>query len=206
MQGFGQCKLPAVPSCSGTSATSGRKVGYYQGTNGFTSGCNQMPPSQIPTEGVSHLIYAFADIDPNSFEVTIAKGEQESWYTDFNALASDSLKTFIAIGGGAFSNPNAETFTTWSDMASSSDNRAKFISSLKSFMEKYGFKGVDLDWEFPGEASRGGKPEDTANLVSLVKEMRESFGTTYGISAALPLYYGDLKAIDVAGMAGSVDL
>ena len=34
-----------------------------------------------------------------------------------------------------------------SDLADSEANRAAFISNLKDFMSKYGFQGVDIDWE-----------------------------------------------------------
>lgn len=72
-----------------------------------------------------------------------------------------------------------------SDLASTSENRAAFISSLKVFMAQYAFQGVDLDWEYPATSERGGKPEDTENYVLLVKEMRAAFGDTYGLSLTL---------------------
>ena len=52
-------------------------------------------------------------------------------------------------------------------------------------MHKWGFQGVDIDWEFPAQPDYGGKVEDTANLALLVKEMRTAFGTKYGMSIAL---------------------
>jgi len=64
-------------------------------------------------------------------------------YSEFTALQSDSLETWIAIGGFDFSDPGP-TFNAWSDMVSTSANRAAFISSLQSFMDEYGFQGVDL--------------------------------------------------------------
>lgn len=90
-------------------------------------------------------------------------------------------------------------------MASSAANRAKFISSLKLFMDQYGFQGVDLDWEYPGTSDRGGKLEDTQNLVALVKEMRASFGTKYGISLTLAPDYWYLRFFDPKAMEPYVD-
>lgn len=34
-------------------------------------------------------------------------------------------------------------------MASTSDNRKKFINSLMDLFETFGLDGVDLDWEYP---------------------------------------------------------
>ena len=94
------------------------------------------------------------------------------------------METWIAVGGFTFNDPGP-TFTTWSDMVSTKVNREAFISSLIGFMEKWGFQGMDIDWEFPAVSDRGGKAEDTQNLVLLVREMREAFGSKYGISIAL---------------------
>lgn len=143
-----------------------------------------MGPNDIDITGFTHLIFTFASIDPNSFRVIPSATTDEALYAQFTARKSPSLQTWISVGGYAFSNPGP-TQATWSSMVSSSNNRAAFISSLIVFMTQYGFQGVDLDWEFPAVASRGGKPSDTANFVSLAQEMRSAFGSKYGISIAL---------------------
>ncbi|KAL8690520.1 MAG: hypothetical protein Q9218_004051 [Villophora microphyllina] len=90
-------------------------------------------------------------------------------------------------------------------MTQSSSSRAAFISSLKAFMTKYGFQGVDLDWEYPGTPERGGQRADTANFVLLVKEMRAAFGTSFGISLTLAPDYWYLRGFDAKGMEPYVD-
>ena len=70
-------------------------------------------------------------------------------------------------------------------MSSSSSSRAAFISSVKDTLTKYGFQGVDLDWEYPSAPERGGKEEDIVNQVSLVAELRAALGTEFGLSVVL---------------------
>jgi hypothetical protein len=60
-------------------------------------------------------------------------------------------------------------------MASKKGNRAAFIASALKFMAQYGFQGMDLDWEYSATPERGGRESDTADQVSLVKEMRKGF-------------------------------
>ena len=53
--------------------------------------------------------------------------------------------------------------------------------------------------------TRGGRKADTANLVSLVKEMRAAFGSSKGISLTLAPDYWYLRGFDPKGMESSVD-
>ena len=146
--------------------------------------CNRISPSQINTNGLTHLNFAFASIDPASFAVVPHNQLDVILYSEFTALKSKTLQTWIAIGGFDFNDPGI-THTTFSDMVATPANRAAFIRSLIEFMERWKFQGTDLDWEFPSQPNRGGRPEDTANLVSLVREMRAAFGTKYGLSSVL---------------------
>ena len=56
-----------------------------------------------------------------------------------------------------------------SDIAADGAKRAIFINSCKDFMAKYGFQGIDLDWEYPGTPERGGSRADTPTLSHLSK-------------------------------------
>lgn len=86
-------------------------------------------------------------------------------YSQVNALknANPNLKTLLAMGGwSAMSGP-------YSSMASSTSSRSVFINSLIGWLRQYNFDGVDMDWEFPAYASRGGVPADYTNFALLIK-------------------------------------
>ncbi|OMJ15245.1 Chitinase A1 [Smittium culicis] len=60
-------------------------------------------------------------------------------------------------------------------MASTVDGRKNFASSVCDFLVKYGFDGVDIDWEYPvtgGDPGNAYSPQDGINFVLLLSEMR----------------------------------
>ena len=74
-----------------------------------------------------------------------------------------ALKVMIAVGGW---NNGGYVF---SQMASTKAGRAEFIKSSMDLIMEYKFDGVDLDWEYPGVGSRGGRPEDKENFSLLIQ-------------------------------------
>ncbi|KAM0433720.1 hypothetical protein ACHAQK_009156 [Fusarium lateritium] len=207
--GYGSCNIASSPSCSQSGSTNGRTIGYYQSWNVRARKCDTKTPKQLNTKGFTHLFYSFAFIDPVSFKVTPAHNDdvkQMREFTDLSKAKDSKLQTWIAIGGFDFSNEETPTHTTWSDMVSSKANRAAFIESVRAYMDEYGFQGVDLDWEYPGEPKRGGrKLADTRNFSLLLKEMRASYGSKYGISLTLAPDYWYLRWFDAKAMEPYVD-
>ncbi|KAK0736577.1 hypothetical protein B0T21DRAFT_411737 [Apiosordaria backusii] len=205
--GYGSCYITGPPSCPyGGGTTGGRHIGYYQSWNVRNRLCNKVSPRQLNTTGYTHFFYSFASIDPGTFRIAAAHPDDPDMMREFTSLAKPGLKTWIAIGGFDFSDKGTPTHRTWSEMVASRDRRAAFISSVKDYMDEYGFTGVDIDWEYPGDPDRGGnKLADTRKLVLLMREMRAAYGNNYGISLTLAPDYWYLRWFDAKAMEPYVD-
>ncbi|WP_260412505.1 glycoside hydrolase family 18 protein [Alkalihalobacillus sp. TS-13] len=80
------------------------------------------------------------------------------------------IKTLISVGGWTWS----ENF---SDVALTEESRTIFAESVLEFVQKYGFDGVDLDWEYPvngGQPDNINRPEDKQNYTLVLKKIRET--------------------------------
>ncbi|KAF2751189.1 glycoside hydrolase family 18 protein [Sporormia fimetaria CBS 119925] len=206
-KGFGGCEVRKAPQCGEDSntATGGRRVGYYASWNTRSRQCNRFWPKHIDTESYTHLIFAFASINPGSFEVTPADPQDINLYKQFTELKTPTLQTWLGVGGWTFSDSNTDTRYTWTMMAENEKDRATFIKSTIKFMRQYGFQGIDLDWEYPSAPDRNGRLMDKENYVALVREMRKAYGKEFGISVAIPASFPYMKGFDLEGMQEYVD-
>lgn len=148
-----------------------RRVCYHTNWSQYRNGPGRFIPQYIDPSLCTHLIYAFGKLQNNR----IIKQEHNDIenFKIFNDLkyGYPDLKTLIAIGGW---NAASAEFTR---MVESSRNRQVFISSTISFLREHNFDGLDLDWEYPGQIKRGGRPQDKRNFVLLVKELKEAFNS-----------------------------
>ncbi len=160
-----------------------RRIGYYAGWSAY-SGFNV---EDIDASKLTHINYAFANISEDG---RIAVGdpwvdienpypgdtENQAIKGNFNQLKklkeqNPHLKTLVSVGGWTWS----ENF---SDVALTEESRTNFAKSVLEFVQKYGFDGVDLDWEYPvrgGQPDNINRPEDARNYTLLLKEIRETF-------------------------------
>lgn len=163
----------------------------------------------IPTGVYTHLNYAFAIIDPETYSVMATNDDETDLMKRLVALkrSDPSLKVNIAIGGWSFNDPGATT-TVFSDLAASTDKQNKFFASLNSLLSTYGFDGVDIDWEYPVADDRGGRTEDLRNFPTFMANLKSALrqgGSTRELSVTLPTSYWYLQHFDIEALQHSVD-
>lgn len=110
-------------------------------------------------------------VDPwQDLKEEYGKGGYEKW-TGLKR-SHPHLKVSLAIGGW---NEGSKNYST---LVANVQLRQQFVKQVSSFVRKYNFDGLDLDWEYPTQ--RGGNPSDRENFVALTKELREEFDN-YGL-------------------------
>lgn len=182
-----------------------RIIGYYEGWANERP-CNVFWPEQIPIGLYTHINFAFANIDPETFKVVPGSHSDINLYKRVVYLKQrdPDLKVFIAIGGWAFNDPGP-TQTTFSDLAASVPRQKVFIESLMSFMSTYGFDGVDLDWEYPVADDRAGREVDFDNFPEFMSRLKSALSSSAkGISITIPASYWYLQHFDLKALAKSV--
>ncbi|KAH9832204.1 glycoside hydrolase family 18 protein [Rhodofomes roseus] len=137
------------------------------------------PPSSIPAENLTHILYAFANIKADSGEVFLSDtwADQEihypgdSWsdvghnlYGNFKAIYKlkqqhRHLKVILSIGGWTYS-------PTIHPIVVSPPLRSKFVASAIRLLEDNGLDGLDIDYEYPQNDAQA------RGYVDLLRELR----------------------------------
>lgn len=171
--------------------------------------------TNIPAAKLTHINYAFANIQNGEVVLGDSYADTEKSFAgdkwddplkgNFNQLIklkanNPHLKTLISIGGWTWSK-------YFSDVALTDASREKFAKSAVSFMFKYGFDGIDIDWEYPvggGLGSNIYRPSDKTNYTLLLKELRKqedeltkTTGQHYFLTIAAPAGFGTVANLEL---------
>ncbi|MEZ4663548.1 MAG: glycosyl hydrolase family 18 protein [Caldilineaceae bacterium] len=195
-----------TPAATDQPALQGRIIGYFVSWAVYD---RNFHVAEIKADRLTHINYAFANIseqgecilgDPYADTEKIYPKTDNSndppgtLRGSFNQLrilkeAHPHLKTLISVGGWNWS-------ARFSDAALTPEARARFTQSCVDFMARYGFDGIDIDWEYPvggGLAGNGARPEDKQNFTLLLAELRRALdargvadGRDYLLSIAAP--------------------
>ncbi|GAA0397531.1 hypothetical protein GCM10010357_18290 [Streptomyces luteireticuli] len=159
-----------------------RMVGYFTGWRAGEKGDPKYLVSNIPWSKVSHINYAFAHVDNDRISIGDpgdAKNPATGMTWDgaknamdpslpykghFNLLNTykkkhPAVKTLISVGGWADTR-NFYAMTTNGDGSVNQAGIDTFADSVTAFLDRYGFNGVDIDYEYPTALPNTGNPKD----------------------------------------------
>lgn len=182
--------IAAIPLCA-QSAAPKRLVGYYTSWSKY-----QTPPysaKNIPYHNLTHIEHAFALLSAQADgTVEYPPGMDEAYL--FTAAHKAGVKVLLTIGGGdGIQGPR------FNKMATSETSRQNFVTNVRNVLTKYGYDGVDIDWEVPNAGN-------TQDCTTLFQELRNGLPSPWLISMAItadPRGYG--QGFDVPALAPIVD-
>lgn len=183
-----------------------RVVGYYGGWSRY----DDYLPSDVPLDSITHLNYAFLDVESDG-TVTFADERRDRRNLEaFRDRKREHPETnvLLSIGGWGLSD-------SFSDAALTAERRRRFARTAVGLVREYDLDGVDVDWEYPtggGAADNASRPDDPRRFALLLRELRraldragEEDGVTYELSAAVPAVPNKVDPLDVEALARHLD-
>ncbi|QGI69904.1 probable endochitinase [Fusarium fujikuroi] len=181
-------------------------------------------PQNLPASQLTHVLYAFMNVRADG---TVYTGDSyadlekhytgDSWEEPGNNAygcvkqlfllkkANRKLKVMLSIGGWTWS-------TNFPAASASAATRSTFAKSSVTLMKDWGFDGIDIDWEYPANAT------DASNMILLLQAVRselDSYSKQYAngyhfqLSIAAPAgpdNYNKLKMKDLGSVLDHVNL
>ncbi|KAK7753356.1 Chitinase 4 [Diatrype stigma] len=182
-------------------------------------------PQDLPAEKLTHVLYAFANVRPESGEVYLTDGwadtdirwqdSGDSWNDPGNNMygclkqlnllkrRNRHLKVLLSVGGWTYS-------ANFRQPASTPQGRATFARTCVDLIRHLGFDGIDVDWEYPQT------PQEAADWVALLRAVREAMDAYarevnptnpyhFELSVACPAGAQNYEKLDIAGMDAVLD-
>lgn len=146
-------------------AKSFKVVGYYSGD------LFDEPIENLPTDQLTHIIYAFLIPKADGSLEPLAKPEQLRALTA--QAHQDGAKVFIALGGWSYN--NAELAPVFEQLAAAEGSRAALVENVRQFIRDYGLDGLELDWEHPNAFTIGDYEQLAVELKSALVQDRVEF-------------------------------
>lgn len=171
-------------------------VGYFPNYAINSEAHKYFDITQLQWDKLTHVQYAFAMADSNTLELVpsdpendvlskfegrefthkgqkIEMDESLGYYGQFNLMHTmkkmyPNVTVLVSTGGWAASQ------SLWL-VTDNEANMNKFADSAVEFIRKYGFDGIDIDFEYPSETSQSGNPAD----FGISETRRKGIGDRY---------------------------
>jgi chitinase len=146
--------------------------------------------AQIPYAKLTHLIHVI--VRPTAAADGTVEARDGALEPTLVPLAHAAHVTVLACVQGS-----AEVFAK---IAADESARKRFGASLREFIDRYGYDGVDIDWEVPQSAA------EVANCTKLMQALRDAMPAgKYLLSMATPSTPGHWGEFDFAGLTPLLD-
>ena len=165
--------------CSATLKDDGSKVnadefkviGYYCGE------FFDVPVDKLQAEKLTHVMYGF--LIPKEDGTCEPFEEPEELKLLIEKCHGVGTKIYVSAGGysGKDGKPLVKIFEK---IAANPNLREAYVDNVLKVVEQYGFDGIELDWEYPSNATSS----DYEKTVELLSEKLKPLGK--GLSTALP--------------------
>ncbi|GLH02841.1 Chitinase-like protein EN03 [Gryllus bimaculatus] len=122
----------------------------------------------------THLIYGYAKIDSHqkiaALDESLDLSSGKDNYRAITALKKrfPQVKFLLSVGGGA----DLDDADKYNKILEDSSNRAQFVHSVKAFLKRNDFDGLDLSWQLPEIY----KKKDRGTFGSIWHGVKKTFG------------------------------
>merc|ERR1711936_193973 len=158
--------------CAVASASNYMRVCYHTNWAQYRPDKGKFNPENIDPFLCTHIIYAFAKLDRNH-QLSMYEWNDDKLYPRMMALKEKNPKLKISLAVGGWNHENGKP-SKFSVMVNNDGYRKNFIETAITFLRKWGFDGLDIDWEYPG--GRGNSPPgDKQKYTLLVNTLKDTF-------------------------------
>jgi len=161
--------LPFLLAFCSLAAAEYKIVCYYTNWAQYRPEGGVFWPEDVDPTLCTHMIFSFGTIK-NGELATFEPNDEEviGRLMDLKKINAN-LKFLFAIGGW---NAASDGFK---DIVASDSAMNHFVETSITFLNKYNFDGLDLDWEYPGLPERGSKPAHKQAFTKLVQTLSAAY-------------------------------